>query len=834
MSQGIKTNITLGDKLTPALRDMQKQIQEVVKALDEMEENGGKAFDESEIRDFKKAVSQCAQNLEDVSQKLDDAGDSAEDSNKKFEKLQSVLKGVGKVCAAIGTAAVAGATALGAGIAKITKSAVESYSNYEQLVGGVETLFGTGGLSLKQFAKQEGQTVSEAKKQYNALTAAQNAALKNANNAYKTAGLSANEYMETTTSFAASLVSSLGGDTNKAVKYADIAVTDMADNANKMGTDISMIQNAYQGFAKQNYTMLDNLKLGYGGTAREMARLVNESGVLGSQKINLDDTSNLGNALSEVGFANIVKAIHSVQTEMGILGTTANEAEGTIQGSMNMMKASWQNMLTALVTGGDQYEQCIQNLVTSVSAFAGNIMPAIEGALNGIGNLISDLAPIISEKLPEMLNDFLPGLIEAVTTIFGALGNALPGIFETLVAQLPDIMNMLSSVFDSVLNTLMTLMPQIIPVLVEAVLGLVDAIIQNLPLFLDAAVQLITVLIQGLAEAAPELVPAMVTAITTMIQGLVENAPLLISAALQLLQALADGLIASLPTLLSALPQIIVGIQSFIIENQTMIMEAGATLLTSIVDAMPMIISLICAALPQLIFAMVTNMLSHVGDFISAGIQLIGALIQGIMACIGEVVQLVVGLGKQMIASIKAFVSNMKTVGGDLLRGLWNGISDAVSWVIERVKGVGSKILSAIKGVFGVKSPSKEFAKIGDFLMQGLGNGVANNAKYAVTATEGVAKDVLAAASGLSANAQIGATFTGMTGSAFELDGGTYGAMRSFAAQDSVNKFTTAQVNIDMGGVVNQIANGADVDDLILRFVEGIQEKLSTASLGVH
>ena len=211
-----------------------------------------------------------------------------------------------------------------------------------------------------------------------------------------------------------------------------------------------------------------------------------------------------------------------------------------------------------------------------------------------------------------------------------------------------------------------------------------------------------------------------------------------------------------------------------------------------------------------------------------------GALIQGLMSMIGSVVQLIVGLGERMIASIKAFVGNMQTVGGNLLKGLWNGISDAVGWVIERVKGVGSRIMDAIKGVFGIHSPSKEFAMIGDYLMQGLGNGVTDNAKYAISATQSVARDVLDAAGNMSANAQIGATFTGVTGSMSEFDGGTYDIMRNYAAQDSVNKFTTAQINIDMGGITNQIADGNDVDELITRFVDGVRERLSTASQGVH
>ena len=831
---GIKSNIILNDNMSAVLRDIKNNVESCLKAMGDMEKGGEKAFDDSEMRDFKETLKQVKQGLDNVESELKQAGNAADDNSGKFEKLGGVLKGVGKVAKVMGTAAVSGITAAGVAVGKITKDAVESYSSYEQLVGGVETLFGNGGLTLKQFAKQEGQTVAAARSQYKELTAAQNEALRNANDAYKTAGMSANEYMETATSFAASLVSSLGGDTAKAVKYADTAVIDMADNANKMGSDISSIQAAYQGFAKQNYTMLDNLKLGYGGTAREMARLVNDSGVLGSKKIDLDDTKELGNALSEVGFAKITEAIHEVQKEMGIFETTKNEAEGTIQGSMSMMKASWQNMLTALVTGGDQYEQCVQNLVNSVTVFGKNILPVVEQALNGVGALITDLAPIIAEKLPSVINDVLPSLLSAATTIFGAFGSALPGIITAVVNILPTILTMVSSAFGTILNVLLTNAPLIIPPVVNALLMLVDVIIENLPLFMDVAMQLVMALIQGLADAAPTLIPAMVTAIITMVNSLIQNAGLLVSAALQLTQALADGLIIALPTLIAALPQIIVSIQSFFLESRAAMMEAGAALLESIIDAMPTIISIVCAALPQLIFSMLNNLISHTGDFLSAGVKLLGALIQGQMSMIGSVVQLIVGLGERMIASIKAFIGNMQTVGGNLLKGLWNGISDAVGWVIERVKGVGSRIMNAIKGVFGIHSPSKEFARIGDYLMQGLGNGVTDNAKYAISATQSVARDVLDAVGNMSANAQIGATFTGVTGSMSDFDGGTYDIMRNYAAQDSVNKFTTAQINIDMGGITNQIADGNDVDELIVRFVDGVRERLSTASQGVH
>ena len=831
---GIKSNIILNDNMSAVLRDIKNNVESCLKAMGDMEKGGEKAFDDSEMRDFKETLKQVTRGLDNVESELKQAGNAADDNSGKFEKLGGVLKGVGKVAKVMGTAAVSGLTAAGAAVGKITKDAVESYSNYEQLVGGVETLFGNGGLTLKQFAKQEGQTVAAARSQYKELTAAQNEALKNANDAYKTAGMSANEYMEVSTGFAASLVSSLGGDTNKAVKYADMAVIDMADNANKMGSDISSIQYAYQGFAKQNYTMLDNLKLGYGGTAREMARLVNDSGVLGSKKIDLDDTKELGNALSEVGFAKITEAIHEVQKEMGIFETTKNEAEGTIQGSMSMMKASWQNMLTALVTGGDQYEQCVQNLVNSVTVFGKNILPVVEQALNGVGNLISDLAPIIAEKLPGILENILPNLLTAATNIFSALGDALPGLLQALVAELPSIMTVLTDVFDSILSTLMTLMPEIIPVVVDALLSLVDSIITNLPLFIDAAVQLITALVQGLADAAPTLIPAMVTAIIAMVNGLIQNLPLLLTAALELIQALADGLIESLPVLIAALPQLILGLVSFFQENTSTIMEAGIVLITALIDALPEIIAMIVEVLPEIIYGIVNGLLQNLDEIISAGLMLFSAILTAIPEIIVLCRTAVIKIVKGIIEKFREKWDDMKEAGKQLLKGLWNGISDAVGWVIERVKGVGSRIMNAIKGVFGIHSPSKEFAMIGDYLMQGLGNGVTDNAKYAISATQSVARDVLDAAGNMSANAQIGATFTGVTGSMSDFDGGTYDIMRNYAAQDSVNKFTTAQINIDMGGITNQIADGNDVDELITRFVDGVRERLSTASQGVH
>ena len=252
-------------------------------------------------------------------------------------KIGKVKQSISNTMATVAKVSAAAFTAVATGVTALTTQAVKNYAEYEQLVGGVETLFGESAKKVMEYA----------------------------NGAFKTAGMSANDYMETVTSFSASLLQSLGGDTAKAAEYADMAITDMSDNANKMGTNISMIQNAYQGFAKGNYTMLDNLKLGYGGTAREMARLINDSGVLGdTMKINIDDSKNLGAALQEVGFAKITEAIHVMQERMGIAGTTMKEAGSTIQGSCAMMKAAWQNLLTGMADETQDFDTLLTNLST--------------------------------------------------------------------------------------------------------------------------------------------------------------------------------------------------------------------------------------------------------------------------------------------------------------------------------------------------------------------------------------------------------------------------------------------------------------------------------------
>ena len=319
-----------------------------------------------------------------------------------FSTLASGVKTGLATVAKVGAAAV---TAGVAGVAALTKMGVEGYAQYEQLVGGVETLF-----------KESQGTV-----------------MKYAENAYKTAGMSANQYMETVTSFSASLIQSLGGDTAKAAEVGNRAVVDMSDNANKMGTDITMIQNAYQGFAKQNYTMLDNLKLGYGGTQEEMKRLIKDAA-------NMKDVQNeLGITVDKnsMSFGNVVNAISVMQASLGIAGTTSREAATTIEGSISMMKGAWQNLVVGMADENANMEVLINNFVESTATAAQNLLPRIEQTLIGIGQLITALAPVIADALPQLVESVLPALLTAgvslVTALVKGVITALPALYTALL-----------------------------------------------------------------------------------------------------------------------------------------------------------------------------------------------------------------------------------------------------------------------------------------------------------------------------------------------------------------------------------------------------------------
>lgn len=427
--------------------------------------------------------------------------------DKGFKSAMSKTKDIaGKAAKGIAVGVGAASAAIGA----IGAQAVKAYADYEQLVGGVETLFKDSANIVQNYANQ----------------------------AYQTAGMSANQYMETVTSFSASLLQSLGGDTAKAAEYGNQAVIDMSDNANKMGTSIEMIQNAYQGFAKQNYTMLDNLKLGYGGTKEEMQRLLADAEKISGVKYDISS------------FADITEAIHVIQTEMGITGTTAEEAATTIQGSLSMVKASWENLLTGLADPNADIDLLIDNVINSVMTLGGNLMPVIQAVLDKIPIMLDTLGGAIMQKIPEVVNMVLPELVNSASNLISTLANSLNTNADMIG--------------DASLNILMTL---------------VNAIISNLPVLLNTAMTLVLTLVQGLSDSLPELIPAAVDMIIEIVDALLDNLDQIIDVALELIIALAEGIVEALPKLAAKAPEIVVKLVTTLIKEAPKMAKAALELI---------------------------------------------------------------------------------------------------------------------------------------------------------------------------------------------------------------------------------------------------------------
>lgn len=365
--------------------------------------------------------------------------------------MKSAFATAGKAAVKAGKVIVAGVAAGTAAMGKLVKSALDGYAGYEQLEGGVKKLFGDD---------------------------AQNLVMEYARNAYRTAGLSANEYMDTVTSFSASLISSLGKDTVAAAAYADLAITDMADNANTFGSSMEDIQNAYKGFSKQNYTMLDNLKLGYGGTQKEMERLLADAEKLSGVKYDISS------------FADIIEAIHVIQDNQGIAGTTKAEAEKTISGSVNAAKAAWQNLLSGLADGNQDIDQLVNNLADSVMKAVNRIVPRLQTMAPRLVQAVQTLVSTLAPQLPGIISTVLPSMIEAATTLIGGLADVLPDLLGSIIDVLPNVVKQiggaLRKLFPSLLKTFKTLIGKIdFKGLGTAIGSGLKSIVTNLPQILS-------------------------------------------------------------------------------------------------------------------------------------------------------------------------------------------------------------------------------------------------------------------------------------------------------------------------------------------------------------
>lgn len=437
----------------------------------------------------------------------------------------------GKAVGALKSVATVGLAGVGAGLAGIGKSALDAYATYEQAVGGVDTLFKGASGTVQKYAAE----------------------------AYRTAGVSANEYMTQVTSFSASLISSLGGDTAKAAELGNTAMVDMSDNANKMGTDIESIQQTYQSLARGNYAMLDNLKLGYGGTKSEMERLIQDANKVKQANGEMGD-------LSIDKFSDVVQAIHIMQQQMGISGTTAKEAATTIEGSVNMMKAAWQNWLAELGKDNADINGLTTQLVDSVGTVIQNVGPRIAQIITGITAALPQLFSSLGSTLPALVMQILPPVLgalgqlgtmlltSATTWISTSLPQLLAQFQSWVTSSLPSFLQTGLTMITNLLQGIVQALPQLIPIGINAVLNLVQGILNNLPQIIDSGLKLILGLAQGLINAMPDLVGKAPILIGQLVGGIINRLPQILQAGVQLLVALANGFISSVPRLIGSIP----------------------------------------------------------------------------------------------------------------------------------------------------------------------------------------------------------------------------------------------------------------------------------------
>lgn len=519
-------------------------------------------------------------------------------NNKGFKQGLSTLGTMAKT----GLKALTVATgAVAAGFAGIVTASVKARGEIEQSIGGVETLF-------KDSA---------------------NEVIKNAKNAYKTAGLSANEYMQNVTSFSASLLQSVAGDTNKAAKIADMAMVDMSDNANKMGTDMASIQNAYQGFAKQNYTMLDNLKLGYGGTKTEMERLLKDAQKITGIKYNINNLSD------------VYEAIHVIQGELGITGTTALEAEKTLTGSIASLKSSWENFLSG----------------------SGDLGQVVDSAMIAVDNIVR------------------------------IVGDAVPDIIKNITNNLPKILDTGKKLLENLLNGIIQNMPMIVETTLQIVQTLLTGLIQQLPQIIKAGINLIQQLIMGMAQMMPSLIPQAVECILTIIEGLLDNIDMLVDAGIALILGLADGLIEALPMLIEKIPVIAVKLVDAILRNIPKFTEAGFKLIVKLAEGLIKALPQALSKIPQIIGGIVKSFGNYISSFWEIGKNIVKGIWNGIRNVKDWLFEKIKGFKDAVLNKFKSFfgIHSPSTlfeneIGKYLALGIGEGFNDSIGAVYKKMR----------------------------------------------------------------------------------------------------------------------------------------------------
>ena len=692
-------------------------------------------------------------------------------------KIGDGIKNTLGTAAKIGGAAVA---ALGTATIAIGKTALDAYSNYEQLVGGIDTLFKDSSGKMQQYAA----------------------------NAYQTAGVSANRYMEISTNFAAALISSLGGNTAAAADMANTAIMDMSDNANKMGTSLETVQEAYMSLSRGNYEMLDSLKLGYGGTKSELERLLADAEKLSAAQGEVRD-------FSVDSYSDIVEAIHLVQGEMGITGTTAKEAATTIEGSVNMAKAAWANWITELGKDNADMEARTNELVNSVATAASNIVPRVAQIIStGISTLpgiITTVGPVfisslmtIVESAASTLQSVIPadlggaivsGIEGAFSTIASIAGQVIPIIVNGIITAIPQVASAASQLMTDFGTYLSENLPTIMEQGLQLVTQLSQSILENLPVLVQGAADLLVGFAQGIADSLPTIIEQGPVIIQNLADAINNSVPILISGGLQAIVALGQGIIQAIPTLIANIPQIF---SAFLAAWSALNwLDLGRNAITFLGNGITGMVGFVRTCGTNIVSAIrgaIQNLPSTLAGIGRNGISRLGSAIRG---AVGFVTSAAANIGSSIVSALASIPGRVVSIGSQIVQGIANGISGAAGVVVDKITGVVGGAIDAAKNLLGIHSPSRVFRQIGEYTMEGMQLGIEKAAELPIGAVENAFSELsdMGPVSIMADGA--GANYTGSTYNIY-IDGDTLGTDSKIANAIQVLVAAVEQ-NVAMG-----------------------------------
>lgn len=568
-----------------------------------------------------------------------------------------------------------------AAIGLFLKEAIMEGADLEQSIGGIETLF-----------KDSADKV-----------------IASAQTAYRTAGLSANEYMENITGFSASLLQGLSGDTNKAADIADMAMTDMADNANKMGSSMESIQNAYQGFAKQNYTMLDNLKLGYGGTKTEMERLLAHAQELTGIEYNIDN------------LADVYSAIHVVQEELGITGTTALEAATTLSGSLASMKAAFKTFLGNLTIGEDITNSLRAMIGTTSTFLFDNLIPMVANIVIGIAKTL--VTTDWTGYIYEIVDDMQIALKTCAQKAFGTDTNLVQFIIDGINTKLPELLQTGNEMVSNLLNGILSAAPSVLTYIGEVCSQIIQCFLQNAPLLIEAGMGSLSNLISGITEYLPRVMESALEIVQMLLSTILENAPTLIDGGIQLVVEAVKGILDSLPQIVESAFETVQTFFDKVMEDAPELIDGGIELIKQTADGIIQNIPEIVSAAIECVGEMLATILENAPQLVASGLELIAQVVVGILEAVPDLLLEIPEIAKQIIEGFAE--TDWLSIGSNIIDGIVEGVSGAAGSLVDSVVGAAQSALSGVKELLGIHSPSRVFEnEVGKMIVAGITNGI--------------------------------------------------------------------------------------------------------------